>query len=86
MYEEMTNDFASWLRKVIVPFGILSAENTIGDLADKYKNAFTVDHEDVRAHKRKITPGDYKEKLKSETIKKLNTMYHSVLQKLGYEI
>ena len=37
-------------------------------------------------HKRKITPGDHKEKLTPETISILNEKFKGVLNKLNYEI
>ncbi len=47
---------------------------------------FNVKTEDVNQHKRRVTPGDYKEKLKPETISKLNAAFGDILEKLDYPL
>jgi len=39
------------------------------------QNAFAVDQEDALSHKRKVTPGDHRDKLKPETISTLNNVF-----------
>ena len=40
--------------------------------------------EDAWSHKRKITPGDHREKLQPETIRQLDQIFAPVLDRLGY--
>src|SRR6476469_4344159 len=40
--------------------------------------------EDIWSHKRRVIPGDHKEKLRPETISKLNLRFRQVLDALGY--
>jgi len=85
-YENMIVDFKNWLNKIITPFNIHNSEKVVGYLAEKHRNAFKIKRENIMRHRRKIIPGDYKEKLKPETIKELNLMFKDILQKLDYEI
>ncbi len=45
---------------------------------------FEVKKEDVNQHRRKVTPGDYKEKLQPETILILNDAFRDILIRLNY--
>jgi hypothetical protein len=40
--------------------------------------------EDPSAHIRKVTPGDYKQKLKPETIAQLNDFFQDILSRYQY--
>ena len=40
--------------------------------------------EDAWPHKRKVTPGDHREKLQPETIRQLDQLFAPVLDKPGY--
>lgn len=42
--------------------------------------------ENARAHRRRVTPGDYMEKLQPRTIEALNELFKDVLLRLDYEI
>jgi len=84
-YEEMVTDFRSWLSKIIPPFSIPDSEKVITRLARKHRDSFKITRENIWDHKRKITPGDYKEKLKPETIRELNILFKDILRKLDYE-
>ena len=84
-YEEMVTDFESWLRKYIAPFPLAHPEGTIQELVRKYRDNFQVKREDIYRHKRQVTPGDHKRKLKPETIATLNEQFKDVLEALGYE-
>jgi Sulfotransferase domain len=97
-YEEMVFDFASWLRKFLVAFELDDLEETYEFVRDRVeiendvtKAAVTRDlgnvassGENICAHKRKATPGDYKEKLSPKTILNLNARFSEVLDTLGY--
>ena len=97
-YEEMVLDFPSWLRKFLTGFELSDAEETYEFVRDRIEiqndvtrsfptgRAETVKpaREDIWSHKRKSTPRDYKEKLRPETISKLNARFSEVLDVLGY--
>ena len=55
-------------------------------MSKKYAGEFAVKKENIHAHKRKIVPGDYREKLAAETIASLNAIFAENLQRYGYEI
>ena len=82
-YEEMVTDFQSWLAKMTGPFNLppnpKTNEKEINDL-------FCVSQEDKFKHKRKIVPGDYKDKLKPQTIAQLNDRFKTILENLEYQI
>ncbi len=85
-YEEMVFNFDIWLKKVLDSFSIFSPEvnKYYDDLFMKYKDEFKIEREDPKNHKRKIIPGDYKEKLSIETIGILNRKFSQVLNELNY--
>ena len=84
-YETLVLNFPAWLAKVAQGFAI-DNERFISKMSKKYAGEFAVKKENVHAHKRKIVPGDYREKLATETIAKLNAIFAENLQKYGYEI
>jgi hypothetical protein len=84
-YEEMVQSFETWLIKFIAPFSLPQSDKIIKHIVLHSKNEFRVTSEDVTRHKRKITPGDYREKLQPETIYTLNQKFSSSLEKLGYQ-
>jgi len=45
---------------------------------------FQVDKEDISKHKRRVTPGDFMEKLAPETIMVLNEKFAAALACFGY--
>lgn len=55
-------------------------------LYDNYKDDFlpAKNNEDVRSHKRQITPGDYARKLEKATIETLNGEFAAILTSFGY--
>jgi hypothetical protein len=84
-YEEMVSDFPAWLRKVVDRFELMSSEETYNfALAERSTEMIKPETEDVFSHRRKVTPGDYKEKLKPDTIAELNRRFAKVLEALGY--
>lgn len=83
-YEEMVLDFPSWLRKVIARFELADADETYRIVAARYAETVKPQGEDIFSHKRKVVPGDYKEKLRPETIAELNRRFSKVLDALGY--
>ncbi len=83
-YEEMVLDFGSWLRKLLAPFELADVEETYRFVASRHAESVKPTAENVWSHKRKVTPGDYREKLTPETISKLNSRFSEVLDVLGY--
>jgi len=97
-YEEMVLDFPTWLKKFLRTFELNDSDATYGFVRSKLDIQDDVTRsgrrrdatsekpgaEDVRSHKRKATPGDYKEKLRPETISELNRRFSEVLDALGY--
>lgn len=78
-YEDMINDFHSWLYKLREFTSLNVKEETIKTII---RNAsFNVDKEVVKSHKRQVAPGDHKRKLKKETINILNSQYKEVLDR-----
>ncbi|MDQ3120512.1 MAG: sulfotransferase domain-containing protein [Verrucomicrobiota bacterium] len=84
-YEEMVLDFPSWLGKVVARFELADNDEAYRFVAAA-RGAETEKplSEDVWSHKRKVTPGDHKEKLRPETIAELNRRFGGVLDALGY--
>lgn len=83
-YEEMILSFPSWLGKLTGAFDLSDPEETRAVVAARHANSVAAGEEDVWSHKRKVTPGDHREKLQPETIRKLDLVFATVLEKLGY--
>ncbi|HEY1582636.1 MAG TPA: sulfotransferase domain-containing protein [Chthoniobacterales bacterium] len=84
-YEEMVLSFPSWLEKIIGAFDLTEPEETRAVVAARHANSVAAEEkEDVWSHKRKVTPGDHREKLQSETIRELDRIFAPILQRLGY--
>jgi Sulfotransferase domain len=83
-YEEMVLSFPTWLRKILLAFELQSLEETYDSVASQHAHTVEPNEEDIWSHKRKVTPGDYKDKLKPETIRELNLKFRDVMDALGY--
>ena len=84
-YEEMVLAFPSWLEKIVRAFDLPDPEETRAVVAARHANSVAAEgEEDVWSHKRKVTPGDHREKLQAETIRELDEIFTSVLERLGY--
>lgn len=83
-YEEMLGDREAWLRKIAEFAGFdLKAETLSAALSELAKSD---QPEKIQEHRRQVTPGDHKRKLKPETIAELNSRFGEVLNCLGYGI
>ena len=90
-YEDMVLNFPAWLdqvleafkpikipankkRNLLLPQSMrrLKLKNTLLKIN---QDAFAIDQEDALSHKRKVTPGDHRDKLKPETISTLNNIF-----------
>jgi hypothetical protein len=83
-YEEMVLAFPLWLEKISSAFAIADPEETRAVVEARHANSVAAGEEDVWSHKRKVTPGDHREKLQAETIRELDRGFAPVLEKLGY--
>jgi hypothetical protein len=84
-YEDMVLNFEKWLEKVLPVFELEDEDACRRQLVETYKSEFEPFEEDPTKHKRKMTPGDYKEKLKPETIAIINEKF-KWQTKYGYDM
>jgi hypothetical protein len=99
-YETLTSNYSQWLDRYLRAFGhfvprtqrllkVFRCTNTIPRIHNRmykrYWREFTPPTEDVRQHKRQLTPGDYRRKLSAATIRDVNRMFADVLDVLGYQ-
>jgi len=82
-YEDMISDLDGWLGKVAEEFEV-DDPATVKRLADHYRPAFQRKSENAWVHMRKVTPGDYLEKLRPATIAELDRIFGDMLACLGY--
>ena len=81
-YEDMVADFSRWLDRLAAH---LSLDTNSGLLATLEQEAdFTVDQQRLTAHRRQVTPGEHRRKLRAETIQELNGRFGYSLERLGY--
>jgi sulfotransferase family protein len=81
-YEEVVFDKAAWIGSLASELSVSAPEAVVQNLlrrVDIFPEA-----ENPRQHIRKVTPGDYKEKLAPETIRFIEERYGSLLRTLGY--
>ena len=83
-YEDMVVDLEGWLRKITMKFDSGADPALIDRLRAKYAPTLDVSREDKWAHRRKITPGDFREKLRPETIDRLNAVFNDTITRLDY--
>lgn len=97
-YEDMVADYERWLQRylsIFVPFaprtGFFRRKTNTkfinqihNEIYNRHKDAFMVSAEDIYEHKRQVTPGDHKRKLKHETISQLNSDFDDTLHLLEY--
>ena len=81
-YEDMVGDFSAWLDRLTGFLELDLGREFIAGL--KAGAEFKVSKEDVYKHKRQVTPGDHRRKLKPETIEILNAKTREIRQFFGY--
>jgi hypothetical protein len=81
-YETMVLNFKDWLAQIIVPFEFdKPKELVLETYYQKYCQEFdTEGFEESMKHKRKMIPGDHREKLTTATIEALNVKFADILQ------
>jgi Sulfotransferase domain len=83
-YEDMIDAPAAWLRSVANVMGV-DDPDLLDDLTSRAESSFTVKRgEDAWSHRRQVTPGDHRDKLKPETISCLNGVFGEALEALRY--
>jgi len=83
-YEDMTADFRSWLRDLLDSCRLEISRELLQSLLEESER-LRPKEEDIRRHIRKGRPGDYKEKLRAETIDYLNGRLSPMLEVFGYQ-
>jgi len=95
-YEDLVTDFETWLRQFLTVFSDWadedSEQNSLMTLSDlhctlyaKFQSEFTaLGKENIYKHKRQVTPGDHRRKLRPDTILQLNTIFSEALEALGH--
>ena len=85
LYEDMWSNFPKWLQQLADQLGITLDAPAISRL--QAMASFPAHPaESVQRHRRKGTPGDFRNKLGRSTIQALNTRLERVLQELGYHV
>ncbi|NET84712.1 MAG: sulfotransferase domain-containing protein [Moorea sp. SIO1F2] len=82
-YEDIVFHKRQWVADIITFLEVELEDSKIEKIAKKHDIFPT--KENPALHIRKVTPGDYKEKLQPATIDKLNECFKPILIKYGYE-
>jgi len=82
-YEQMVSDFGGWLDG-LVGYCELDVSKSLFESLIQENEHLTPKREDIHKHLRKGQPGDYREKLKIETIEYLDAKFASILARFGY--
>lgn len=84
-YEEMINDFRDWLNNLLDYCELNIGHDSLTALVKKNECIRPKD-EDIHRHIRKGKSGDYKEKLKPETIENINKKFSPMLSIFNYKL
>ncbi|MCP4157899.1 MAG: sulfotransferase domain-containing protein [bacterium] len=82
-YEDMINDFENWLERLLDFLSTAVSPLLLEEIRARANSK--VSKEDKFKHKRQVTPGDHKRKLKPETIDILNKRTEEILKTFGYK-
>jgi hypothetical protein len=82
-YEDMISDFKKWITSLIDYCEFEIQEEFLNTLLNKNLH-LRPKNEDINKHLRRGRSGDYKEKLKRETIDYLNSKFALILNKFSY--
>lgn len=83
-YEDVVFNKVNWIKDILHFLEMELDSDQIETIAKK-QDVFP-SQENESSHIRKVTPGDYQEKLKPETITKLNEIFAQILSKYNYPI
>lgn len=81
-YEDVVFKKYQWIQDILAFLELELGEKTIQEIVESY-DVFPM-HEDPALHIRQVTPGDYKQKLKPDTIEILNQQFKETLDHYGY--
>ncbi|MCH2177529.1 MAG: hypothetical protein MK106_01880 [Mariniblastus sp.] len=82
-YETMVTQFRLWAERVLPAFGVRYPRVAALQWAWRYRKEFQRTGESM-THKRRITPGDHRIKLKPATIDQLNQRFETILTRFNY--
>jgi len=82
-YEDMVDATDNWLSEISSFIEQPLTESLRSRLGDKVN--FRVNSEDISRHKRQVTPGDHRRKLRPDTIASVNESLEPCLRYFGYE-
>ena len=82
-YEEMAGDFDAWLDRLLAHCNLPISDDLRNEIREENARKRPVS-ENIYSHIRKGQPGDFREKLKPETIDELNRQFASILPAFGY--
>lgn len=83
-YEDMVTDFDNWLRAVAAHLSLDGDADLLRSVVGEA--SFSVQGENVRAHKRQVAPGEHRRKLAVETQAILDSDFRDILETLGYPL
>ena len=83
-YEYMVSDYSGWLRSLL-DYCELNVSSELFESLLKENARMKPREENIHQHVRKGQPGDYRDKLKPETINYLNEKFASILVMFGYD-
>ena len=82
-FEEMVGNFDAWLDELLAHCNLPISDDLRHELREDNARKRPTS-EDIYSHIRKGQPGDFREKLKPETIDELNRRFASILPAFGY--
>lgn len=82
-YEDVIFEKRAWVDELCAELGWDVPDDLRREAADRYDKRPA--RENAAAHIRRVTPGDHREKLKPETIARLNEVFATALDRYGYE-
>ncbi|MCQ3936012.1 MAG: hypothetical protein DPW18_03075 [Chloroflexi bacterium] len=84
-YETMTHEFQTWLDRLLEYCGLEISDQLRQDVLREAAR-IQPKRENIQQHIRKGKPGDHKEKLKPETVERLNSKFSDVLKRFQYPL
>lgn len=82
-YEDIIFNKRAWIRELDNLMGLRSRPEILDEIADRFD--IRPDTENENAHIRSVAPGNYREKLRPDTILRLNDILHDAAGRLGYQ-
>lgn len=84
-YEDMFADFATWWRGFAAGFEGMAAPEVLAAVKEKTRAELALPAEErIHEHKRRMIPGDHRNKLAPATIAALDRKFGTILETLGY--